>query len=171
MKQLNVPKQERGFTLIEIIVTVIVVGILSAVAAPSLLGLLNQTRVNDGLRQIQSSLKEAQRQAMRRGDTCTVTLDATNNTIIGTPVQCLAGSKTVDSNLKFKGDADPVVINFSRKGSNASGEKTIAIYRDGVTNSIQKCVILTANLGGVKTGIYTGSVAGTIVKSSCDVSD
>ena len=177
MQLFNVHKQERGFTLVEMIVTAVVAGVLMAVAVPGLVGLLNQTRVKDGLRQIETSLKEAQRQAMRRGSSCTVTLDATNNTITANPVQCLANSKTVDDYLKFKGDVeDPandanlIVVTFSRKGNNITEERTIAIYRDGVTDGVQKCVILTDNLGGVKSGIYNGDVSGNIVESSCDVS-
>lgn len=170
----NVRKREQGFTLVEMIVTAVVAGVLMAVAVPSLVGLLNQTRVNDGLRQVESALKEGQRQAMRLGRSCTVTLDATNNQITGNPVQCLAGSKTVDDVLEFKGDvaggsATNIAITFSRKG-NTIGARTIAVYRDGITNGVQKCVILTSGLGGVKSGIYTGDVSGNIVQNSCDVS-
>ena len=168
----NVRKREQGFTLIEMIVTVIIVGILSAITAPSLIGLFDQMRVKDGLRQIESSLKEAQRQAMRHGSSCEVTLKTTDNTITGSPAQCLAGSKTIDDRLKFKGNdgGDEIEITFTRKGSNFSGAKTIAIFRDGSNNGIQKCVILAANLGGMKSGNYTGNVDENIVDGSCDVS-
>ena len=168
----NVRKQEQGFTLIEMIVTVIVVGILSAITAPSLIGLFDQMRVKDGLRQIESSLKEAQRQAMRRGSSCKVTLKTTDNTITGNPTQCLAGSKIIDDRLEFKGNdgGDEIEITFTRKGSNTSDATTIAIFRDGSNNGIQKCVIVAANLGGMKSGNYTGNVDEDIVQSSCDVS-
>ena len=167
----NVRKQERGFTLIEMIVTVIILGILSAITAPSLIGLFDQMRVKDGLRQIESSLKEAQRQAMRRGSSCTISLNATNNMITGSPTQCLAGSKTIDDRLKFKGnDGDSIEITFTRKGSNSSGAKTIAIFRDGSNNGMQKCVIVAANLGGMKSGNYTGNIDEDIVRGSCNVS-
>ncbi|MDJ0569087.1 MAG: prepilin-type N-terminal cleavage/methylation domain-containing protein [Pleurocapsa sp. MO_192.B19] len=177
MQLFNVLKKEQGFTLVEMIVTVVVVGVLMAVAVPSLVGLFNQTRVKDGLRQIETSLKEAQKLAMRRGSTCTVTLDNSNNTITANPVSCLAGSKTVDDRLEFKGDVDDpannanlIVVTFSHKGHNTTGARTIAIYPDGVTDGVQKCVILTPTLGGVKSGTYTGDVGGDIVQNSCDVS-
>ena len=81
MQRPNAHKLESGFTLVELIVTVIIVGVLAAVAIPNLLGLFNQTRVDDGRRQIQTALKQAQRQAMRRGTTCEVTLNADTNKI------------------------------------------------------------------------------------------
>lgn len=178
MQRFSVRRQQQGFTLIEMIVTVIIVGVLGAVTIPSLLGLLNQTKVNDGLRQIQTSLKEAQRQAMRRGASCIVRVNATNNTITGDPVQCLSSSRTVDDNLEFKGNvasggaatASNIEIEFSRKGSNAGAARTIAVYRDGVTGGVQKCVIVAQNLGGIKSGIYTGNVSSDITQGSCDVS-
>jgi prepilin-type N-terminal cleavage/methylation domain-containing protein len=41
-------KSNKGFTLVEMIVTVIIVGVIASIAAPNLLGLLNQSRVKDG---------------------------------------------------------------------------------------------------------------------------
>lgn len=166
----NVHKN-KGFTLVEMVVTAVIVGVLAAVTAPSLVGLLEQMRVKDGLRQIETSLREAQRQAIRRGSSCTVTLNATNNTITATPNQCLAGSKIVYERVEFKGnDGNSIEVTFSHKGNNTSGAKTIAVYRDGATTGIQKCVILAANLGGIKSGVYTGIVSNDIVQGSCDVS-
>jgi prepilin-type N-terminal cleavage/methylation domain-containing protein len=181
MLPLNVRRQDRGFTMIEIIVTVVVAGILMAVAVPSLLGLLSQTRVKDGLRQVEGSLKEAQRQAMRLGQPCTIKMDATDNTIKPDPdtPRCLSESRTISRDIDFKGDvADPannansIDVSFTHKGNNGGGERTIVIYRiksDGqpVTNGVQKCVVLTGGLGGVKSGIYNGDVSGNIDKTNC----
>ncbi len=180
MLPLNVRRKDRGFSMIEIIVTVIVAGILMAVAVPSLLGLLSQTRVKDGLRQVEGSLKEAQRQAMRQGQTCKIIMNAANNTIKPDPTtpRCLSESKTISPDIKFKGDvADPannatlINVSFTHKGNNITGPRTIAIYREmngqPVTNGVQKCVIITSNLGGIKSSIYWGDVSSNIVPGDC----
>lgn len=176
MQRLYAPSRlQKGFTLIEMIVTVIIVGVLAAVTVPNLLGLLNQTRINDGRRQIETSLKEAQKQAVRAGTSCVVTLDATTNTITANPVQCLTKTRIIDANLDFKGDvatggsATNIQVTFSRKGSNVTGPRTIAVYRDGVSGGVQKCVIVTSNLGGIKNGIYNGDVSNNIAQASCNI--
>ncbi|NJL51996.1 MAG: type II secretion system protein [Hydrococcus sp. SU_1_0] len=68
----NARKSSSGFTLIEMLVVFIIVGVIAAIAAPNFLGLLNQSRVKDGLAQVEGAVKEAQRQAMRRGKPCKV---------------------------------------------------------------------------------------------------
>lgn len=67
-------KGNEGFTLVEMIAAVIIVGVIASIAAPNLLGMFNQTRVKDGLGQIEAAIKEAQKLAKRQGKTCIVSL-------------------------------------------------------------------------------------------------
>ena len=56
-------KKAAGFTLIEIMVTLLIVGILSAIAAPSWLSFSNRQRVNVANDAVLRAIQEAQRQA------------------------------------------------------------------------------------------------------------
>ena len=44
--QSEAPQKNRGFTLIELLVVIIIIGALSAIAAPSWLAFINRQRVN-----------------------------------------------------------------------------------------------------------------------------
>jgi type II secretory pathway pseudopilin PulG len=58
-------QQDAGFTLLEIFVMVVIVGVLAAIVAPSWLGFVNRQRVNKANDAILAALQEAQRQAIK----------------------------------------------------------------------------------------------------------
>ncbi len=81
----NARKNSQGFTMIEIIIILLIIGILSAIAAPSFLAMHNRAKLNDAVTKVRGALQEAQREAIRKSKSCFVTLDTTNNKVTGIP--------------------------------------------------------------------------------------
>ncbi len=62
--QYRQPNQNAGFTLIELVITVAIIGIIAAIAAPSMQTQIQQARVKDGINVLEAAIKEARTQAI-----------------------------------------------------------------------------------------------------------
>ena len=171
----NARTKDKGFTLTEMLVTIIVAGILAALSAPSLVGLLNRNQINEAQRQVESSIREAQRQAIRRGKSCSVTINTTSKTISSSTNGCLLSQRKFgESNLvggdkvSLKVNSSPLTIDFTHKGTTSSNA---VIVIESSLNNTKKCVAIAGTLGSVKTGIYTGNLNTTLKPEDCSPAD
>jgi len=73
MHPLNVTR-EKGVTLMEVLVTAVIVGILAAIGLPNMIILYNKSKVQTGLDMVKGSFQDAQRQAGRMGKNCDIEL-------------------------------------------------------------------------------------------------
>lgn len=162
-----VRKSSSGFTLIEMLVTLAVVGVIAAIASPNFLGLLNRNRVNEATQQVEGALKEAQRQAMRRGQQCTININTTSKTISG--ANCLLSNRVLNDLIQL--NTNRTTITFSGKGNitiDATTNPTpvlVVSIPNGTT--LQKCVVLDGFLASMRTGDYSGTIPATPVLASC----
>jgi prepilin-type N-terminal cleavage/methylation domain-containing protein len=69
---------QRGFTLVEVMVIIMVVGILAATAIPSFGSLLDSIKVNQTVTDLRTVLQDTQRQAIRNNQACTVQVPNAN---------------------------------------------------------------------------------------------
>ena len=162
-------KNNQGFTLIEMVSAVIVLGIVAVITMPSLVGWMNYTQVKQGIAQIEGAIKEGQRQATRMGKPCQVTIDTANKrvtaqTVEATPVNCLLSNRELNDNLDI--ETNDATITFSSKGTpdNAADSVYIVFMTNGTDK--QRCLVVSPGLGIMRSGRYNGDPA-TLDSNNC----
>ncbi len=161
----NARKSSSGFTLIEMMVTIIIIGVIAAIAAPNFLGLLNRNRVNEAAKQIEGALKEAQRQAMRRGKQCSITIDPTSSTISNPANGCLLSNRNLNNLIQL--NSNTTTITFSGKGNITGATPPVLVVSIPNGTDSQRCVVLDSLLGSLRSGEYSGIIPSSPVSTSC----
>jgi prepilin-type N-terminal cleavage/methylation domain-containing protein len=156
----NVRKSNSGFTLIEIMVVTIIIGVIAAIAAPNFLGLLNRNRITEAAQQVEGALKEAQRQALRNGKPCTVDIDRTNKQIKNPSTNgCLLSNRDlskIDSSIQLNSTESSIV--FSGKGNITAAQPTIVVSMANGSN-LRKCVVLDGLFATIRSKEYSEAIA------------
>ena len=174
----KISQKEQGFTIIETITTLIVAGILTAIATPSLVGMYRQQKVKEALEQLEGALEEAQRQAMLKGQGCLVDIDTTNNEISSANSNCLLSTRSLPEEVTMATNiaGGTPQIEFSYKGNTsnittnpANAQGTIVISRTD-SSGYRRCLVITNGLGIMRTGFYDGSTS-PITSNNCTTSE
>ncbi|HCF25811.1 MAG TPA: hypothetical protein DEV81_00990 [Cyanobacteria bacterium UBA11049] len=181
MPRLNARKTNRGFSLIEILVIVVIIGILSAIAIPSFLATMDRTKLDLAVAQVRGALQEAQRQAIRHSEPCTVSLDITNRKVTAT---CqISGDRTLPDKVAVVTNISATPINSIQIvfGILGTAEFTVAssvtpppvdssgkmvFYMSSSSISEKKCIALSNTLGLSRIGNYSGSTTAPDITDS-----
>ena len=93
--------REKGVTLVEVLVTAVIAGILAAISLPNMIVLYNKSKVQTGLDMVKGSFQDAQLQAGRVGRNCDIELrkSSTSNTYYDLIVA--RGNATTGTNYCF----------------------------------------------------------------------
>lgn len=177
-----------GFTLIEILVTISVVGILAAIVAPNFTSWFSSKKTIDVADQIEGAIKEVQTESIKRSISCTLNIDTSTAIITSTPTNCLptgqrdltklgvAALSNNNSNISL-GTANlgtSPQLQFSYKGTlNISGtDGVITIYpSSNATTQNSRCIVISSGIGIVRTGNYVGTSRSNPTDSSnCNTS-
>ncbi len=148
-------KQLQGFTLVELMVTIVIAGILITVGVPSLISMYEGFRGNSNIDKINNILKFARNQAMSYGTTvnvcpyasptsCSTTTDWSNGirvfvTSNGADVE-LRSIDSFGTNDKAKGPSGIISFNSEGLSSNA-----IVIYCPSNKTQNSKSVNITSS--------------------------
>ncbi|WON79563.1 prepilin-type N-terminal cleavage/methylation domain-containing protein [Acinetobacter sp. UGAL515B_02] len=106
----------KGFTLIELIITITVLAILATIAVPSFNSLLNRLKLNASARELMTKLVEARTQAL--------TIRQTTGVCVSTVTNC-AESLSISSNISNR----IFVAQLDKEVTLASGSATQLIFR------------------------------------------
>lgn len=106
----------KGFTLIELIITITVLAILATIAVPSFNSLLNRQKLNASARELMSKLVEARTQAL--------TIRQITGVCVSTVTNC-AESLSISSNISNR----IFVAQLDKEVTLASGSATQLIFR------------------------------------------
>jgi prepilin-type N-terminal cleavage/methylation domain-containing protein len=140
-----------GFTLLELMTVVVIVGILSAIATPSVLSQQANTKLNYSLELLKTSLELSQAEAIKTSRTCEVNIP--DGHLITTT--CSAGfSNNIadldqDITISSSGLVSPQKISYSFRGV-TTANATITLTSSNT--SLQKCLVVSPVVGLIRTG-------------------
>jgi prepilin-type N-terminal cleavage/methylation domain-containing protein len=146
----NVSKN-RGFTLIESLTVVSISGILLTMAIPSFLAAHNRAKLAQATDMVVASLQEAQRESIRRNQSCTLTLDRDRSKIQGLSGCLLSGDRYLPDPVKldYIGTSS---IEYGIRGNTTTNKAIILTLKDSPTES--RCLTVSAPLGIIRLGTY-----------------
>lgn len=173
MRHLNARKSSKGFSLIETLIVVIVIGILAAIAVPSFISSFDRVKLNQTVAEVRGVLQEAQREAIRRSQACDVILDLSRRAVTAScPIsgdRQLPGRVEMVTNIS-QATGNPIKISFGILGTaeftvssavnpppptDSSGK--IIFYVSHSLIHEKKCLAISNTLGLTRAGAYTGN--------------
>jgi len=166
-------KSDGGFTILELLVIVLVLGLLSAIAAPSWLAFINRQRVRTVNDRVFQSLRLAQSEAKRTKRDITITFDTTVDPpqVKFDPPLATGGS---EQKLDAGGEIKPgtIALTFNKPDSNPKTSSLVFNYQGNPSTTpfvvtvapsgggAKQCAIVETIIGGMRTAEGKDPVTG-----------
>ena len=155
-------RKRGGFTLVEVLITISVLGILASAAIPNIVGLLERQQLQQTISQVESLLHQARQYALSQGVTTSVQFDEQSNTITacestlesqcnGRTIQTLQldSIELTNSALKGpKGEPDRSLA-FDFRGHLLTPEDVLQpiAFRHSRNDKLTRCIYIVSILG------------------------
>ncbi|NJL66663.1 MAG: transcriptional regulator [Microcoleus sp. SM1_3_4] len=164
-------KGDSGFTIIELLIIVILLGVLSAIAAPGWLGFINRQRVRTVNDRVFQSLRLAQSEAKRTKSPVTIVFNNNTSTppvdpptVTFNPPLATGGSEQkLDAQGEIKPGTIALTVNtpavttppnsltFDYQGNLTAGTTPFYVTVTASGGGTRQCVIVATLLGGMRT--------------------
>lgn len=160
----NVSETDRGFTLVEQIVIIVLLGIFAVISVPNVWGMYNRAKVKDAMDKMRITLQQAQREAIRQGRSCQLNLPSTGTNNPTIAVSCTSNLTLNEITIVHSYPTSSNSINFNYKG-NTNTLGTIVLYIPGV--NYKKCIVISNGIGTIRYGDYNEEDMTLVKASSC----
>jgi prepilin-type N-terminal cleavage/methylation domain-containing protein len=158
----------RGWTLIEMGVVVVIIGILASLAIPSFGKMQARNQLRGAMAQVQAALQEAQKNAIKKGSSCVVDIDTTNRTINQNSAAanngCVPNPVTIPASQGISMTSTSSSITFSYKGNpsssvidptnNATFDQIVLTHE--ITSLEPRCLVISSGIGIMRSGYLQG---------------
>ena len=144
--------KDLGFTLAESLIVLAIVGMAVAMAIPSSIAAINRAKLNRSTDLVVASLQEAQIEAIRRNQSCTLTLDKAERKIVGLEGCLLSGDRILPENIALDYTGTSGEIKYGIRGNTTTNKSVILKVSDNPNNA--RCLTVSAPLGIIRVGRY-----------------